>query len=233
MSPAAEPQAFDAYRATYRQTVEASVGFSGVSYDYVLRSKARLLGEVMAQALGPDAAPRVLDVGCGVGVLHPLLAPLCGELHGTDISAPCIDQARRDNPAARYRAYDGVRLPYADDQFDMALAVCVLHHVPPQDRTAFAAEMARVVRPGGLTCVIEHNPLNPLTRLSVMRCPFDADAVLLPRREAEALMSGAGVGAVRSRYFVLVPSLAPWALSLERRLERAPLGAQYLTVGRR
>ena len=43
----------------------------------------------------------------------------------------------------------------------------------------FVADMVRVTRPGGLVCVIEHNPLNPLTRLAVNRCPFDADAVLL------------------------------------------------------
>jgi 2-polyprenyl-3-methyl-5-hydroxy-6-metoxy-1,4-benzoquinol methylase len=226
-------QPFDAYRTTYRETVEASVGFSGLGYDFFLRSKARLLSAVMAELLEPGVSPRLLDVGCGVGALHPLLAPHCGELHGTDVSVPCIEEARRCNPEARYSAYDGVRLPYADGQFDVALAVCVLHHVPPSDRTTFVAEMARIVRPGGLTCVIEHNPLNPLTRLSVMRCPFDADAVLLPRREAETLMSGAGLSVVRSRYFVLLPSLAPWALSLERRMAQAPLGAQYLTLGRR
>lgn len=232
MKPAMD-QPFDAYGATYRETVEASVGFSGLGYDFFLRSKAQLLSGMMAEFLGPAAFPKVLDVGCGVGALHPLLSPYCSELHGIDVSAPCVEQARRQNPGVRYAAYDGAKLPYADGQFDMALTVCVLHHVPPAERAAFVAEMARVVRPGGLTCVIEHNPLNPLTRLSVMRCPFDADAVLSSRRETEALMSRSGVSAVRSRYFVAIPSLAPWALKLERALAQAPLGAQYLTFGRR
>jgi SAM-dependent methyltransferase len=232
MSAAADP-VFDAYRESYRETVADSVGFSGLGYDYFLRSKAALLRRLLAELLPATPSPRLLDVGCGVGALHPLIAPLCAEVHGTDISTACLDQARQDNPSARYQAYDGARLPYEDGAFDVALTVCVLHHVPPAERTAFAAEFARVVRPGGLACVIEHNPLNPLTRLSVMRCPFDADAVLLGRRESESLLRGAGLADVRSRYFVVVPSTAPWALGIERGLARAPLGAQYVTIGRR
>jgi len=231
MSAAARP-ACDAYRDSYRRTVEGSVAFSGLRYDYFLRSKAALLRQLFAELL-PATTPRLLDVGCGVGALHPLLAPHVAELQGTDISPACLDQARQDNPHARYQAYDGARLPYDDGTFDVALTVCVLHHVPPSGRAAFAAELARVVRPGGLACVIEHNPLNPLTRLSVMRCPFDADAVLLGRGESESLLRGAGLGDVRSRYFVFVPSTAGWALRIERSLGWAPLGAQYVTVARR
>ncbi len=232
MNPRAA-QAFDAYRESYRATVQDSVGFSGLNYDYFLRSKARLLRMVLAKALGPDRAPDLLDIGCGVGALHPLLGPFCGALNGVDVSAPCIDQARQDNPEVRYDVYDGGRLPYPDAAFDVVLTVCVLHHVPPAERAAFAGEMARVLRPGGVGCVIEHNPLNPLTRLSVMRCPFDADAVLLARRQSEALLTGAGLGQVKSRYFVVAPTMADWALRLEGWLAAAPLGAQYLTVGRR
>jgi 2-polyprenyl-3-methyl-5-hydroxy-6-metoxy-1,4-benzoquinol methylase len=38
-------------------------------------------------------AGRLLDVGCGVGTLHPYLANLFDEISGVDISAPCIDEA--------------------------------------------------------------------------------------------------------------------------------------------
>jgi len=79
--------------------------------------------------------------------------------------------------------------------------------------------------------VIEHNPLNPLTRLAVSRCAFDRDAVLLRAGRTEALMTQAGFGAVRSRYFVLLPSAAPWARRVERACRHLPLGAQYATCG--
>ena len=53
--------------------------------------------------------------------------------------------------------------------------------------------MRRVVRPGGLVCVIEHNPLNPLTRsLAVSRCEFDSDAVLLGASTTRKLMAAGG-----------------------------------------
>jgi SAM-dependent methyltransferase len=148
------------------------------------------------------------------------------------VSAACIERAREDNPQACYETYDGARLPYGDAGFDMAIATCVVHHVAPGQWAGFAAELKRMLRPGGLACLIEHNPLNPLTRLSVMRCAFDADAVLLPRRRAETLLREAGLTQVSSRYFVFLPSTQPWALGVERRLAGVPLGAQYITLGR-
>jgi hypothetical protein len=68
-----------------------------------------------------------------------------------------------------------------------ALSFCVLHHVPPTQWVGFLCEMRRVVRPDGLVCLIEHDPLNPLTKLVVARCEFDRDAVLLRAGRARAL----------------------------------------------
>ncbi len=229
---AAEDAAFDAYEGSYRDVVQDSVAFSGLSYDYFLRSKAQLLSQLIAERLPDAEAPRMLDVGCGVGALHPLLMPACAELNGVDVSAACIERARADNAGAAYEVYDGARLPFQDSRFDVVFTACVMHHVPPADWPAFAAELKRVTRPGGLVCVIEHNPLNPATRLSVMRCPFDEDAVLLRRGKTCALLRQAGLSDIASRFFVFVPSTRPWALGLERRLAGLPLGAQYAAFGR-
>jgi SAM-dependent methyltransferase len=223
---------FDAFGESYRDVVQDSVAFSGLSYDYFLKSKACLLGQLIAERLAGVQAPKVLDVGCGVGALHPLLAPSCGELHGVDVSAACIERARADNPGGTYGVYDGARLPFEDGRFDVVFAACVMHHVPPPDWPAFAAELRRAARPGGLVCIIEHNPLNPATRLSIMRCPFDEDAVLLRRPQCESVLRTAGLGDVASRFFVFVPSTRPWALKLEKTLAGLPLGAQYAAFGR-
>jgi len=80
-------------------------------------------------------------------------------------------------------------------------------------------------------CIIEHNPLNPLTQLSVRRCEFDRDAVLLPAWRTAGLMAQAGLRTVESRYFLLLPSAAAPARAIERRLARLPLGAQYIACG--
>ncbi len=230
MSSAEQP-AFDAYEGRYREAVQDSIAFSGIGYDYFLKSKAALLADVAAARLPADVRLKALDVGCGVGALHPLLLPMCRELHGVDVSAACLERAAEDNPSGHYRAYDGERLPFEDGVFDLTFASCVMHHVAPDGWSDFAAEMRRVTRPGGLVCVIEHNPLNPATRLSVMRCPFDEDAVLLRRGRTAELLAAAGLSQVDWRYFVFVPSMQPWARALERRLAGCPLGAQYAVFG--
>ena len=63
-------------------------------------------------------------------------------------------------------------------------AVCVYHHVEPGDRAPLTAEIRRVLKPGGMLAIIEHNPLNPVTRAVVKRIPLDRDAQLLSAREA-------------------------------------------------
>ncbi len=75
---------------------------------------------------------RALDVGCGVGVTDAHLAGRFAELQGVDTSEEAIRRAAAANPGVLYRAYDGDRLPYEDETFDLAFAICVMHHVDPE-----------------------------------------------------------------------------------------------------
>lgn len=224
---------FDRHAEGYEGTVEQSIDFSGLPHDFFMAAKADILAETVVAHFGPGARPSLLDVGCGVGRLHDFVRPVFGRIAGVDVSAESVARAALDHPGNDYAAYPaGDRLPHADASFDMTLAVCVVHHVAPADWPAFVAEMARVTRPGGLVALIEHNPLNPATRLAVMRCPFDEDAVLLGAREARRLLVGAGCEAVSSRHFLLLPSARPAARRVERAFGRLPIGAQYLALGR-
>lgn len=222
---------FDSYRGNYRDVVQSSIDFSGLPHSFFLRAKAELLRELIAARLPHERKPAMLDVGCGVGSFHPLLRGMVGRLSGIDVSEPSIAQARADNPQGDYRAFDGKTFPFESASFDLVTAICVLHHVAPAEWTGFMAEMRRVVRPGGLVCVIEHNPLNPLTRLAVMRCEFDHDAHLLGAGRTQKLMAAAGLREIAARYFLLLPWEAPLARRAERALRRLPLGAQYATFG--
>ena len=74
-----------------------------------------------------------------------------------DTAEEAVARAAQANPAVRYHAYGGARLPYTDGRFDFAFAICVAHHVPPPQRASFVAELGRVVRPGGLVALFEHN----------------------------------------------------------------------------
>ena len=173
----------------------------------------------------------MLDVGCGVGSLHPLLRGTVGRLSGIDVSSASIAQARAENGDVDYRAFDGRSFPFDDAGFDLVTAICVLHHVAPAEWTHFMNEMRRVVRPGGLICVIEHNPLNPLTRLAVARCEFDRDAVLFGAGRARKLMAAGGLREIGSRHFLLLPWETKSARLVEGALGNVPLGAQYAVFG--
>jgi hypothetical protein len=95
-------------------------------------------------------------------------------------------------------------------------------------RSLMTAEAFRVLRSGGIFCVIEHNPYNPATRLIVARTPIDADASLLTASATRRLMSSSGGRVLESRYFLLFPEpIYQVAASAENLLGRLPLGGQY------
>jgi len=224
---------FDQYRSTYNRTVDDSISFSGLKHDFFLQAKVEPLARLIAER-GLAAHPTgvgALDVGCGVGALHPYVSPLFSSLDGCDISAPSVARARAGHSWGAYRTYSGPALPYPDASVDLAFAVCVAHHVPPEQWAGFFAEMRRVVRPGGAVCIIEHNPFNPLTRLAVLRCPFDEDAVLISRHKAGRLLKAAGLSEIQGRHFLLLPFANPIARRTEGWFSRVPLGAQYVCSG--
>jgi SAM-dependent methyltransferase len=223
---------FDEYDANYGDVVNDSINFSGLKHDFFMQAKADLIERKLDQ-LSAKGKFSALDIGCGVGTLHPYIAPHFASVEGCDVSQDSIDRARSQNKTNNYRHYEtGSPLPYEDGQFDFALTVCVVHHVPPDHWPAFFTEMRRVLKPGGMACVIEHNPLNPATRLAVLRCPFDEDAVLLRSRKTNSLLSTAGFSKPNAEFFLVLPSAKPWARRLEGSLSKIPLGAQYASFAR-
>ena len=98
----------------------------------------------------------VLEVGCGTGVVVRDLVSLVGpggRVAGIDTSSAVIAAARRycRGSGVTLRQADGAKLPFADDGFDVTLAVTVLLHVA--DPLAVIREMTRVTRPGGRVAV--------------------------------------------------------------------------------
>jgi SAM-dependent methyltransferase len=127
---------------------------------------------------------------------------------------------------------DPGRLPFDDAHFDFVTAVCVYHHVPVAARAALTGEMRRVLRPGGVFAIIEHNPYNPATRLIVSRTPVDADAILLKPAETRALLREAGFSIGYEPYFLYLPEkLYQHAAAFENLLRHVPLGGQYAVFG--
>ena len=89
-------------------------------------------------------------------------------------------------------------------------------------------EALRLVKPGGIFCVIEHNPWNPATRIIVSRSPIDADANLLSSRETRRLLSAGGAEVLGAKYFLLFPeTIHRYVSAIEDSLEALPIGGQY------
>jgi SAM-dependent methyltransferase len=221
------PADFDTWKDTYREEVDKVVAFSGQDADFFTGLKARALLDLTRRRVGEPSGLDVLDVGCGVGVTDHYLVGKFGSVTGVDISEGILERAARANPGVDYRLYGGDELPLDDASIDVAFAVCVVHHVPPTQWVHFVAEMARVLRPGGLAAIFEHNPHNPLTRRVVSNCVFDDDAVLLRRRTATSLLREAGLTPVEHRYLAFLPVRGRRAEALDGALRRIPLGAQY------
>jgi SAM-dependent methyltransferase len=93
---------------------------------------------------------RVLDVGCGPGVLTERLVERLGasEVSAIDPSPPFVEETRLRFPDVDVREGVAEALPYADDAFAAALAQLVVHFMA--DPVAGLREMARVTRPGGV-----------------------------------------------------------------------------------
>jgi SAM-dependent methyltransferase len=218
---------FDRYATDYRAAVNEAVRVGAVDVDRMAGSKVQLLARLMRRHLGDPRKLKVLDVGCGIGLVDAELAPQVAELHGIDTSQKSLEAAALAAPTAHLRHFDGRAMPYPEAAFDLVFAICVLHHVAPAGRAAFVTEMARVARPGGIALILEHNPFNPVTRWMVSRCEFDRDTILLRRASAMRLLTAAGLESGASGYI----SFWPWRSEPVERLERGiawlPAGGQY------
>jgi hypothetical protein len=90
--------------------------------------------------------------------------------------------------------------------------------------------MKRVLRPGGMAIIFEHNPRNPLTLSAVNNCEFDENAVLLPHAEAIQLFADLGLRNIAKCSILSVPSFGRLTRSIDLRLGRLWFGAQYFVT---
>jgi ubiquinone/menaquinone biosynthesis C-methylase UbiE len=103
-----------------------------------------------AQRWLPPAPARILDCGCGTGLLTRRMSS-ASTVVGTDHFLPVLRVAQRSAPLATFCCATLDRLPFADGSFDAAACLDVLEHV--DDPAAVVGELARVIRSGGMLVV--------------------------------------------------------------------------------
>jgi SAM-dependent methyltransferase len=182
----------------------------GAGYERMMGKWSRLAGEVFLDWLKPASGLRWIDVGCGNGAFTELLAERCApaEIQGVDPSEAQLAFARSRHRAgiAHFRHGDAMALPFADRGFDAAAMALVIFFVP--EPAAGVAEMARVVRRGGLIASYAWDiegggfPLEPL--LAEMRAmglpPIRPPSSAASRMDnLRALWGGAGLDRIETR----------------------------------
>lgn len=101
----------------------------------------------------PIQARRVLDVGCGEGLLTRELGERVADVTGIDVDASSIDLARRTTsaPNVNYVQSDVLVAPFRPESFDAIVSVAVLHHLEMEDGLT---QMVSLLRPGGVLAVV-------------------------------------------------------------------------------
>jgi len=217
---------FDQFAGNYKHVLDQSIAISGEDSTYFAEYKARYL----ARILGAEFSGKILDFGCGVGLLSAFVKKHLpkSRLDGFDVSRESI--ARIDHSLTGQGVFTSDPDHLARD-YDFIVVANVLHHVVPKERQATVNELAARLAAHGKLSIIEHNPANPITRRAVDRCPFDEDAILLRSTEAQSLMQSAGLTLLRRDYIVFMPRPLARLRPLEPWLSWIPLGAQYAVLG--
>lgn len=157
---------------------------------YLRTPGARAVYRVSLEAIAERAAPRpgqrLLDIGCGNGLLLGAFSGSGARLVGLDRSPEMIALTARTAPEALAAVGDARSLPVASSSIDILVSRAVLQHVAELERAL--AEFRRVLRPKG-RCVILVPVTNPLLALARSMA-----SLLVPaRRELSGTLRGSGV----------------------------------------
>ncbi len=165
-----------------------------------------LLKTLLSKHLPPGG--RHLDAGCGTGATGAWLGSdgISGsqaQLFGADMEPLALSLYREGHDATGLAVADLTRLPYRDDSFDALLCVTVLCHQSIEDPLSAVRELARVVRPGGVVCLMEPG----VRRLRRAHDRVTHSARRFSRAELADLLTRNGLEILRSTgaYAFLIP----------------------------
>ncbi|MBZ9662463.1 class I SAM-dependent methyltransferase [Mesorhizobium sp. ESP-6-4] len=146
-------------------TVHAASG-----YEQLMGRWSRRLAPKFIDFAGLAGGEKVLDVGCGTGSLTFELTKSgdLAEIQAIDFSPVFVAAAKERNtdPRVTIQQADATALPFADDAFDRAMALLVLHFVPEAGKAV--AEMRRVTRPGGVVAAVVWDHYGGMTGMRMM-----------------------------------------------------------------
>lgn len=152
------------------EVIESRSEYETSSNDHLARN---YLLPTFRRRLADIERPKILSLGCGIGVDVELLTEEGWDIAGIDNGNRTKEWPKRRHCERLYLA-NGKRLPFDDKTFDLVYCGCVFPHVGVEgdtnrvrpdywsERSQIAGEMARVLKPGGSIMVSSPNRLFPL-----------------------------------------------------------------------
>lgn len=151
-----------------------------------------ILAEPLITAGRDLKTARLLEIGCGIGRMTRHLAGIFAEIHGTDVSAEMIEQARlrfADAPNVSFHETNGLDFAALPDRyFDVIFSVYVFQHVPsPEVVRSNIRDACRVLAPGGVfkfqVCGIDHPDYESMPKDTWTGTPFPESALRQAAKE--------------------------------------------------
>lgn len=222
---------FDDFSTDYREIHSKNIRISGKNSDYFSEHKVAEIKSVLDSVLDNDIN-NILDFGCGDGncvfYFHKYFphSSLCG----VDISKKSIEIAKnRKIPHSKFSIFNGKRIEFSDNHFDLILISNVLHHAALHEPKNILSECQRVLKKDGNMFIFEHNPMNVFTRYIVKDCVFDRGVHLIKPRQITNILNGLGFRNIDVKYILFFPRSALFRIliPLEKSFGKIPIGAQY------
>ncbi|HEX2481574.1 MAG TPA: methyltransferase domain-containing protein [Methylomirabilota bacterium] len=168
----------------------------------VTLGRERVFREKVLHLARLEPGESVLDVGCGTGTLAITAKRHVGPpgtVHGMDASPQMIaragKKARKAGVEVVFKNAVAEALPFPDAQFDVVMTTVMLHHLPRNARQQRAAEMRRVLKPGGRVLAVDFGGPARVRRCLLAHFHRDGHVNL---RDIIAVLSEAGLNMVES-----------------------------------
>jgi 2-polyprenyl-6-hydroxyphenyl methylase/3-demethylubiquinone-9 3-methyltransferase len=189
-----------------------------------IRDQAAMHFQRDARQVSSLSGLRILDIGCGAGILSEPLARMGAQVVGADPSEENIDAARahaaQSGLTIDYRGATAEALADAGERFDVVLAMEVVEHVA--DVSLFVCRCAEMVKPGGLMFAATLNRTMKSFALAIVGAEYvlrwvprgthDWNRFVTPQ-ELEAAMAEGGLRRLDERGVIYNPFADEWRLS--------------------
>jgi len=132
---------------------QAKLHVIGVTEEAALRATGEQTLRFLQESVGIGEDDVVLEIGCGIGRVGRVVAPLCRKWIGCDVASNMLSLAAerlRDLPNVELKEISGYDLRgVADASVDVVYCTVVFMHLEPWDRYNYILEAFRVLRPSG------------------------------------------------------------------------------------